>query len=58
MSPQEGLSENRPLPSARRSEVDAVTSLLFTITLMPSMGLEAVAAGTRLSRALARRHER
>lgn len=58
MSPHWCLSGNRPLPSTRRNDVDALTSLLFTITLVLSLGLGALAAGTRLSRKLARRHER
>jgi len=38
--------------------VATITGLLLTITLLLSLGLGFLAAGTRFSRRLARRHER
>jgi len=38
--------------------VATVTGLLLTITLLLSLGLGLLAAGTRVGRRLARRHER
>jgi hypothetical protein len=38
--------------------VASITGLLLIITLLLSLGLGLLAAGTRLSRRLARRHER
>ncbi len=57
MSREERPGNRRPWP-IRPNDVETITTLLFTITLVLSLGLGALAAGTRFSRRLARRHER
>jgi hypothetical protein len=51
-------SGNRPGVGRRHSVVATLTSTLITVTIALSVGLAALAAGTRAGRALQRRRER
>lgn len=58
MSRDEHPLGNHPSAAGRPNDVESITTLLFTISLVLSLGLGALAAGTRVGRTLARRHER